>query len=252
MSCCQEVGPRVGYCGTWLDTQEGKGLSLRPVQPPLEGLLPCWVGEAWGMGWRPCLSLEAQQGVVHAGGGGGVCVHVHDCAPSLRTGPGVAGAPSPPSPPCLLPPAPACRNSRRQTREAPCSRGHGMSSASETSSLLSRRPLQPLVWKTGMCRGVDRLLVPSSPRRHGPPYSGPTHGLPGSPRASLTKTPISRSLVSGTPAHLATWGQRPGSWASLALCHSHLHQSPSPTINLLPLLAGPNPPAQKQDGISGC
>ena len=204
------------------------------------------------MGWRPCLSLEAQQG----GGacwGGGVCVHVHECAPSLRTGSGVAGAPSPPSPPCLLPPTLACRNNRQRTREAPCSRGHRTSLASDTSSLSSRRPLQPLVWKTGMCRGVDRLLVPSSPRRHGPPYSGPTHGLPGSPRASLTKTPISRSLVSGTPAHPATWGQRPGSWASLTLCDSHPHQSPSPTINLLPqLTAPPNPhPAQKQDGISG-
>lgn len=204
------------------------------------------------MGWRPCLSLEAQQG----GGacwGGGVCVHVHECAPSLRTGSGVAGAPSPPSPPCLLPPTLACRNNRQRTREAPCSRGHRTSLASDTSSLSSRRPLQPLVWKTGMCRGVDRLLVPSSPRRHGPPYSGPTHGLPGSPRASLTKTPISRSLVSGTPAHPATWGQRPGSWASLTLCDSHPHQSPSPTINLLPLLtAPPYPhPAQKQDGISG-
>ena len=66
-------------------------------------------------------------------GWGCVCVHVHECVPSLRTGSG-RWLERPPRPDCPLAPTLACRNSRQRTRGAPCSGGHGTSSTSDTRS----------------------------------------------------------------------------------------------------------------------
>lgn len=86
-----------------------------------------------------------------------------------------AAAGRPPRPACLPPP------SLPRKQAASMRRGPGDKPVPFPSSRLL---LRPPVWKTGVCPGVDRPLVPSSPRRHGPPHSGPA-------QAPLTKTPIS-------------------------------------------------------------
>lgn len=133
----QEVGPRVGHRGTWLETpcsllrgvwrvglwgRPGLARGLR--LPYLKHSFAFGLGEQWGGGGRPVLQRPRPGGWACSRR---VCVHVHECADPEE---GAAGAPTPPDLTCL-PTAPHPQPARKTASEHNAAGGQKMSSASD-------------------------------------------------------------------------------------------------------------------------
>lgn len=185
---------------------------------------------------------------------GGACVHVHDCAPSLRTRPGVAGAPSPPA----LPALPAAPRPGLPKQQAANTRGAMQQGATGRAQLLIHRPSRlaghsnPWFGRQACAEALTaclclHLLGGMVPPTLGPPTASLGRlGLP-SPRPPFhdhwylgplpTLPHGDRDLGAGPPLPSVT-----------PTCISLLH----PPLISCPCWLAPTPPAQKQDGISGC